>query len=49
MYAFVALYATCSALLLAVWLQDRRRGRGRDGRPRPDPRTTQDFVFRTQA
>lgn len=49
-YAFAALYASCAALLLAVWVQDRRRNLGRAAhQPTPDPRTTHEFVFRTQA
>jgi hypothetical protein len=48
--AFATLYAACAGLLLAVWLQDRRRGAMRAGdRPARDPRATQEFVFRTQA
>lgn len=47
---FAALYAACAALVLTVWLQDRRRDAARGGRrPVPDPRTTLEFVFRTQA
>lgn len=47
--AFLALYACCATLLLAVVVQDRRRSAER-GSP-PDLRATHgtEFVFRTQA
>jgi hypothetical protein len=47
--AFLALYASCATLLLAVVLQDRRRSAER--RSPPDLRATHgtEFVFRTQA
>lgn len=58
-FAFATVYAACAGLLLAVWLQDRRRAaRPQDGAardearpPARDPRLTQvpELVFRTQA
>ena len=48
--AFASLYFACTALIVAVWVQDRRRAAARNtGRSAPDPRATHEFVFRTQA
>ena len=46
---FAALYAACAVLVMTVWLQDRRRDARGGGNAAPDPRTTLEFVFRTQA